>query len=228
MEGMPMPGGGAMATMWTRMPGQTWPGAAAAFLGMWTVMMVAMMLPSLVPMLYRYRAVVRRDGVARVGRLMTLVGAGYFAVWTVVGAAVFPLGIALSAAAVWSPIAGRMAPFAAGAVVLIAGALQLTPWKARRLAHRAPPARVGRSLAGDANMAWRHGVRLGIECAHCCVGLMAIPLVVGMMDVRVMAAVTAAITAERFAPTGVRVARLVGAGAVAGGLLLMVRAASLG
>jgi predicted metal-binding membrane protein len=36
-------------------PGQTWPGAAASFLGMWVVMMVAMMLPSLVPMLRRYR-----------------------------------------------------------------------------------------------------------------------------------------------------------------------------
>jgi predicted metal-binding membrane protein len=32
---------------WMRMPGQTWPGAAASFLGMWVVMMVAMMLPSL-------------------------------------------------------------------------------------------------------------------------------------------------------------------------------------
>ena len=45
-----MPGGWtmAMAMAWTRMPGQTWPGAAASFLGMWVVMMVAMMLPSVV------------------------------------------------------------------------------------------------------------------------------------------------------------------------------------
>jgi len=50
MRGMPMPGGWtmAMAMAWTRMPGQTWPGAAASFLGMWVVMMVAMMLPSVV------------------------------------------------------------------------------------------------------------------------------------------------------------------------------------
>jgi len=40
-----MPGGWTMAMAWTRMPGQTWPGAAASFLGMWVVMMVAMMLP---------------------------------------------------------------------------------------------------------------------------------------------------------------------------------------
>ena len=38
---------------WMRMPGQMWPSAAASFLGMWVVMMVAMMLPSLGPMLHR-------------------------------------------------------------------------------------------------------------------------------------------------------------------------------
>jgi len=55
MGEMPMPGGWTMSMAWMRMPEQTWPGAAASFLGMWVVMMVAMMLPSLVPMLWRYR-----------------------------------------------------------------------------------------------------------------------------------------------------------------------------
>jgi predicted metal-binding membrane protein len=50
--GMPMPGGWTMSMAWMRMPGQTWPGAAASFLGMWVMMMVAMMLPCLVPMLW--------------------------------------------------------------------------------------------------------------------------------------------------------------------------------
>ena len=58
MGGMPMPGGWTMSMAWMRMPGQTWPGAAASFLGMWVVMMVAMMLSSLVPMLWRYRQAV--------------------------------------------------------------------------------------------------------------------------------------------------------------------------
>jgi len=62
MGEMPMPGGWTMAMAWVRMPGQTWPGAAASFLRMWVVMMVAMMLPSLVPALWRYRqAVVTPD-----------------------------------------------------------------------------------------------------------------------------------------------------------------------
>ena len=58
MDEMSMPGGWAMSMTWMRMPGQTWPGAAASFLGMWVVMMVAMMLPSSVPMLWRYRRAV--------------------------------------------------------------------------------------------------------------------------------------------------------------------------
>lgn len=40
MGGMPIPGGWAMSMAWMRMPGQTWPVAAASFLGMWVVMMV--------------------------------------------------------------------------------------------------------------------------------------------------------------------------------------------
>src|ERR1017187_5362934 len=82
MGGMPMPGGWTMSMAWMRMPAQTWPGAAASFLGMWDVMMVAMMLPSLVPMLLRYRQAVGRTGDTRLGWLTALVGAGYFFVWT--------------------------------------------------------------------------------------------------------------------------------------------------
>ena len=47
MDGMPMPGGWTMSMAWMRMPEQTWLGAAASFLAMWVVMMVAMMMPSL-------------------------------------------------------------------------------------------------------------------------------------------------------------------------------------
>src|SRR5579864_9447989 len=95
MGEMPMPGGGTMSMAWMPTPGQTWPGAAASFLGMWIVMMVAMMLPSLVPMLWRYRQAVGRTGEARLGLLTALVGVGYFFVWTVFGMAAFPLALRL-------------------------------------------------------------------------------------------------------------------------------------
>src|SRR6266576_5891048 len=99
------------------MPGSTWLGAAASFLAMWVVMMVAMMLPSLVPTLWRYRQ-------AGLGLMTLLVGVGYFFVWTVFGVAVFPLSAALA----------RATPLVVGMVVVMAGFLQLTAWKAHHLA----------------------------------------------------------------------------------------------
>src|SRR5215213_10289051 len=126
MGDMPTPGGWAMSMMWMRMPGQTWPGAAASFLGMWTAMMVAMMLPSLVPMLLRYRRAVGTMDARRPGWLTVLVGLAYFLVWTALGAVVFPLGVALAAIQTRQPALARVAPIAVGAVVLAAGALQFT------------------------------------------------------------------------------------------------------
>ena len=96
MGGMSMPGGWAMSMTWMRMPGRSWPGAAASFLGMWVVMTAAMMLPSLVPMLGRYRAAVGGAGDGRAGRLVSLAGAGYFLVWALAGLAVFPVGVAVA------------------------------------------------------------------------------------------------------------------------------------
>jgi len=132
MGGMWMPGDWTMSMAWMRRPGQTWPGAAASFLVMWVVMMVAMMLPSLLPMLWRYRQAVGRPGETRLGRLTALVGAGYFFVWTALGMAVFPLGVALATVEMERPALALAVPSAVAVVVLIAGALQFTPWKARQ------------------------------------------------------------------------------------------------
>jgi predicted metal-binding membrane protein len=224
MGEMPMPGGWTMSMAWMRMTGQTWPRAAASFLGMWVVMMVAMMLPSLVPMLWRYRHAVGRTDETRLGLLTTLVGVGYFFVWTVFGMAAFPLGVALAAIEMRQPALARAVPIAAGVVVLIAGSLQLTAWKARHLAccREAPG---GRTLAADAGTAWRHGLRLGLHCSCCCAGPIAVLLVIGVMDLRAMAVAAAAITVERLAPAGERVARAIGAVVVGAGLFLIARAA---
>src|SRR6058998_2700763 len=216
MGEMPMPGGWTMSMGWMRMPGQTWPGAAASFLGMW------------VAMLWRYRQAVGRTGETRLGRLTALVGVGYFFVWTVFGMAAFPLGVALAAVEMQQPALARAVPIAVGVVVLMAGSLQLTAWKARHLACcREAPGR-GRTLPADAGTAWRHGLRLGLHCSQCCAGLMAVLLVIGVMDLRAMAVVAAAITVERLAPAGERVARAGGAVVVGAGLFLIVRAAGLG
>ena len=83
-------------------------------------------------------------------------------------------------------------------------------------------------MPADAGTAWRHGLRLGLHCIHCCVSLIAIFLVIGVMDLRTMAVVAAAIAVERLAPAGERVARATGAVVVAVGLFLVARAAGLG
>jgi predicted metal-binding membrane protein len=82
-------------------------------------------------------------------------------------------------------------------------------------------------LSAGARTAWRQGLRLGLHCSQCCVGLMAILLVIGVMNLRAMAVVAIAITAERLAPAGERVARATGAVAVGAGLFLIARAAGL-
>jgi predicted metal-binding membrane protein len=224
MPGMEMPGGWRMSMAWMRMQGQSWPGAAATFIGMWSVMMVAMMLPAFLPMLMRYRATVADSG-ARLSRLTGLVAAGYFFVWALVGAAVYPLGLALAEAEMRLPALSRAVPYAIAAVVVIAGLLQFAAWKKRRLeCCRAAPDRV---LMAGTSTAWRHGLRLGLNCVQCCAGLTALLLTIGVMDLRAMAAVTALITAERLAPAGERVARGIGVVVVVFGLIQVAKATGL-
>jgi predicted metal-binding membrane protein len=225
--GMLMPGGWTMSMAWMRMPGQTWAGAAASLLGMWVVMMVAMMLPSLIPMLWRYREAVTSAAETRLGLLTALVGMGYFCVWTLFGTVAFPLGFALAEAEMQHPALSRAVPIAVGVIVLIAGACQFTAWKAHHLVCCRESPQRGRTLPPDARTAWRHGMRLGFHCSYCSAGLTAILLIMGVMDLRVMAVVTTAITAERLAPAGERVARAIGVTVICAGVLLLARAARL-
>jgi len=227
MGEMSMPGGWTMSMVWMRMPGQTWLAAGASFVGMWVVMMVAMMLPCLVPMQWRYRKAVASTGRRRLGLLTAVVGVGYFFVWAMFGMIAFPVGVALAAVETQQAPLARAIPIAVGVVVLSAGTLQLTAWKARQLACcRAAPGR-GPALSGDVGTAWRYGLHLGLRCSACCAALTAILLVVGVMDLRVMAVVTAATTLERLAPAGQHVARAIGVLVVGAGMLLIAQAAGL-
>jgi predicted metal-binding membrane protein len=221
MGEMSMPGGWNMSMTWMRMPGQTWLEAAGSFLGMWIVMMFAMMLPSLLPRLWLY---FRVSG-AR-GGLTALVGAGYFLVWTAFGVAAFVLGVVLTSIEMQHDALARAVPLAVGVVVLIAGVLQFTTWKAHHLACcREAPACCPTHV--DADSALRYGLRLGIHCAYCCASLTAVLLVIGVMDLRAMAVITIAITLERLASNAQRVARVIGVVVVAAGLFFIVRAVGL-
>lgn len=218
MGEMPMPGGWTLSMMWMRMPGQTWLGAAAAFVGMWVAMMAAMMLPSLAPALRRYHRMV--GGVVR---STALVGAGYFVVWAAIGVIVFVVGAALASLAMREPVLSRVAPIGGAVVVLMAGVVQLTPWKARRLADCGKAHVCEHAHGGEDGAAWRHGLRLGLHCSHCCANLMAILLVFGVMDLRAMTVVTLGVTAERLAPFGARIAHVAGVVTIGVGLVLFAR-----
>ena len=223
-----MPGGGTMTTIWMPMCGQSWIGAAASFLAMWTVMMAAMMLPSLVPMLWRYQRSVGRAGKLPAPLGTLLVAGGYLLVWTLLGMAIYPVGAATMAVTTHYDALGRVIPIATGLLVLAAGVLQLTRWRARHLAccrhgcHDVTMSR--RSSPAGALSAWLRGLRLGLHCSQCCAGLTAVLLVTGIMDLPIMLAVTAAITLERLAPGGERIARITGIVVIAVGLFLTGRA----
>ncbi|MFZ5781876.1 MAG: DUF2182 domain-containing protein [Pseudomonadota bacterium] len=226
MAGLPMPGGWTMSMAWTPMCGQTWLGAALSFLGMWAVMMTAMMLPVLTPMLWRYRRSLSNAAPARrVGLLTALAGLAYFLAWVLPGAVLFPLGVALAEMGPLLPEASRAVPLAGGAVVLLAGGLQFTGWKARCLSGCRQPSPCSQGSSWETpGAAWRHGVHLAAHCGRCCGNLMVVLIVLGMMDLAAMAFVTTAIAAERVDPRGDRTARVVGIVVIAVGLALTARA----
>jgi predicted metal-binding membrane protein len=198
--GMPMPGGWTMSMAWMRMPAQSWLSAAAMFLLMWVVMMLAMMLPSLAPIL-RHRPERR-----------WLAATAYFVVWTIFGAVAYAIGIALAAAEMRAPDLARSIPAATTAALFLAGVVQMTPWKSRHLACcRA----ITMPDAPDVRSAWNDGIRLGMHCVLCCSGLILVLLVLGVMNLAVMLFVSAAITIERLAPRPALVARAIGIAIIA-------------
>lgn len=202
MPGMEMPGGWTMSMAWMRMPGQGWAGAAATFLGMWSVMMVAMMLPAITPDL-------------AVGRDAVKIAAGYFFAWTLCGAIVWTGGIASMDVAMRDDAWSRAVPTLAAAAMVSAGLLQFTPWKRRQLECCRPgPHRTS---------AWRHGWNLGLRCIRCCAPLTVALLILGVMDLAAMTAVTVAIAIERRLANGTRWARLTGGLMILLGLSALVR-----
>ena len=209
--GMRMPGGWTMSMMWMRMAGQTWITSAASFLLMWLAMMVAMMLPCALPTFLRTR---RGSG------SLFCMAAGYFAIWLAAGAGIYVLGVALAAVAMRSEALSRAVPALFGASLIAAGAIQLTGWKVRQLS-------CCRSVFGCAlpcpqdQGSFRLGCGQGMACCVCCSAPMMILLILGMMDSRVLIAVTAMIAAERLFPRPVIAARLIGVLAIVAGVVYL-------
>lgn len=172
-----------------------------------TLMMIAMMAPSLIPSLWRHHRHLRAMRMPRALELSTRFAAGYLMVWAVIGLAMFAMSSNLPPFGPWS----------SGAVLLIVGVVQRSRWKTQRLL------RCQETCVTAPG--WRGGCQFGVACALTCAAPMAVLLVAGLMDVPMMLLITTAITAERVTPGGVRIARLTGAAAMIVGLLLCVRIA---
>jgi predicted metal-binding membrane protein len=221
--GMSMPGGWTMPMMWMAMPGQTAWSAAWIFLLMWLAMMVAMMLPSAWPMLSLYRRVAISSGVKSVPLGIFLVGAGYFAVWLLFGAAGFSAGFGISRAAMASARISRVVPLAAGLALISAGLFQLSPLKQACLKHcRSPLLFLAHAWRPGIAGALRVGIVHGAYCAACCWALMLIQMTLGVMNLTVMVVIAAAIAIEKLWKRGPLFARIVGIASIALGIAQLV------
>ncbi|WP_248324427.1 MULTISPECIES: DUF2182 domain-containing protein [unclassified Caballeronia] len=190
---------------WARPCGQTPLGAAVSFVAAWAVMMNAMMLPPFAQTLWRYR----RCGAAA----LALMTAGYVTAWSMTGIAMYPLRTTWSVLFMTKPVTG-------GAVIVLAGMVQSSRWKARRLARcRSISEHRSTMLAS-----YEHGIWHGMQCIASCAALTVALCVAGMTDSRAMAAVTFAIAAERLLPFGHRVAKGIGVLMIAAGAAWMLHA----
>jgi predicted metal-binding membrane protein len=188
-------------------------GTLGWFLGVWVVMMAAMMFPSLAPTVVLY-ARMTRDRIAPL-----LFTGGYLVIWGAAGAAAFALSWAAGDVLAWDR-AGR---WIAGGTLLAAAVYELTPLKDLCLSKC-------RSPLGFLLGAWREGragaLQMGAKhagwCVGCCWALMASLFALGVMSIAWMAAVAALIAVEKLLPWR-RVATYGTAGILlALGLLLLV------
>jgi predicted metal-binding membrane protein len=181
-----------------------------AFLAAWTLMMAAMMFPSLIPGALAFAALVR-PRTRRPGLSAALFAAGYLGAWALLGLPAHALlagGRALETA--FPALAARAA--AAGGIALMAcGLYQLTPLKQRCLRHcRAPHLFLGQHWRDGPVGALALGAHHGFFCAGCCASLMGVLLVVGVMDLAWMIGLSLLILLEKLLPFGPWIGRAAG------------------
>jgi predicted metal-binding membrane protein len=178
-------------------------GGLGWYLGIWVTMTVAMMLPSVAPL------------VARVRRAFpsVLFTAGYLAAWTAYGLAAYGVYRLLESLGPGWLAWDRGGPYVAGGAIVAAGLYELTPLKRRFLSRCRVP-------FGDAGGQGplRVGLANGIDCVGCCFALMAVLFALGVMSVFWMAVVAGVIFAEKVLRHGARLTRFVAPALVALGI----------
>ena len=172
-------------------------GTLGWFLGVWVVMMAAMMFPSVAPTLALYSRMTRE----RSPLAPLMFSSGYLLVWAGVGL----LAFAIAAAGGWVAGGllhwGRAGRWVAGATLLVAAAYELTPLKNVCLAKcRSPLGFLLGSWRAGLSGALEMGAKNGTWCVGCCWALMASLFALGVMSIGWMAFVAGLIALEKLLP----------------------------
>jgi predicted metal-binding membrane protein len=179
---------------------------------MWAVMMAGMMLPSASPLLLMFGVAARRRASAEAaGREIHALAAGYLAVWGLFSVAVAVAQITLSTRLVISPMMTLTSPRAGAALLVVAGIYQITPLKQACLRWcQSPFSFLMHHWRAGPGGAFRMGFEHGVYCLGCCWALMLLLFVGGVMNLTVIAALTAFVAFEKLSPFGVHTARVSG------------------
>ncbi len=190
---------------------------------MWAVMMAAMMLPSAFPLLMLYDTAQRkRAGDRGVAPRVYALAAGYLLVWAGFSVGATVLQRVLSRLLIMNPMMEMPGRTAVGMTLLLAGAYQLTPWKAACLQQcRSPLAFVMHRWRNGAAGALQMGIEHGAYCLGCCWALMLLLFAGGVMNLTVIVGLTIIVLVEKFTPVGIHAARAIAIGLLAGGVWLM-------
>lgn len=198
--------------------------ATAVFLLSWQVMVVAMMLPSTVPLVRLFAGV--SANAPRPGRQIAALLGGYAAVWSAFGVVAFWSDLAFHRFVEHNPWLESRTFLISGTVLLLAGAFQFSDLKEACLSKcRNPGAYLLPRYRRGAGAAFRLGRGHGLFCLGCCWALMLLMFTVGLTSLWWMAALAALMYYEKVGRWGRRAADLAGVALLAaGGLVLLLPA----
>jgi len=190
---------------------------------MWTVMMVAMMLPSAAPMILAFLTVNRRrQATDRPLVPVAIFLFGYLAVWTAFSAVATFAEWGLHQAAMLSTTMTATSTALNGGLLIAAGVFQWTPMKRACLKGcRSPLSFLMSEWRDGAVGAFVMGLRHGAYCVGCCWFLMALLFVAGVMNLLWVAVIALFVMAEKISAKGELLARVAGIGLVIAGAMLI-------
>ncbi len=203
--------------------------SALLFISIWIVMMVAMMFPTAAPMILMFSKIYTSKRQQELPFVPTWVFvSAYLLVWSLCGVVAYPLAVGFEQLAGQSMWLMDNAARLGGVVLLLAGLYQLSPLKDICLSKcRTPLQFILSSWHDGYGGAFRMGLEHGAFCLGCCWLLFVILFPLGIMNIALMALVTALIFAEKALPIGRQISKLAGAGLIVYGALIMFLPAAL-